>query len=75
MLHNPSAIEEDGAADPLFELWPTPKNKHLALLYYFVKLAEVNLSYDLLESPKGQNLNELFNLIFDSIFRRLDTTL
>ncbi|KAL5255648.1 hypothetical protein ACHWQZ_G011029 [Mnemiopsis leidyi] len=33
--------EEDGAADPLLELsWNAPKNKNLALLFYFFKLAD-----------------------------------
>ncbi|XP_063695249.1 transient receptor potential cation channel subfamily V member 5-like isoform X2 [Bolinopsis microptera] len=34
-------VEQDGAADPLLELsWGAPKNRNLALLFYFFKLAE-----------------------------------
>ena len=41
MLRN-KLVEEDGAAEPLFDLTNAPRNKHLALLYYFHKLADVS---------------------------------
>lgn len=38
---NKGSVEEDGAAEAVIDLGTAPRNKHMALLYYFVKLAQV----------------------------------
>jgi len=60
-------VEEDGAAEAVIDLGTAPRNKHMALLYYFVKLAqtpdaETNFLYIEQLLSAGADINARDNL-------------